>query len=465
MSGICLDCIGDKLIWNSIEYSIADLYTDDFYKFIDNIADEYSFGHIYDDVLYLYFFLDFHAVYYFILKNNINEINISNCKNALLFFEVARMAQIKVNGYKPNILKRIIVYTRVLFKRFGGMLYLLIHQLGVDYKPINPKLLDYDFCIIRDKASREKIKPRDGLKIFYEDSIGSGNLYSVITRRKRMKYALESFGESGRLNKCLKNDLKSKNIKFYTSQIYEYFSLRFVAISFFEKCIDDLFSMGWKRDFITGDNIDMYALVEENIANQYKIKIKCIPHGLEYGFKLPHCFIGDLFYSMSDYSAEYLNLKYNTNKFVYDESVTAMALTKKGRSNNSRKKIVYFSEPRDVEVNMTILSDLIKQMSFQDIPLYIKFHPADRMEDYKPVMDKLIVIDNLEDAICGSICIARKSTVLLEALYNGSISGAILVSEKDKATFNTFPSLNDGRINIFYNTSELCKWIINNYTD
>ena len=81
------------------------------------------------------------------------------------------------------------------------------------------------------------------------------------------------------------------------------------------------------------------------------------------------------------------------------------------------------------------------------VKLHIKLHVKDSVENYSEIMHKIVRIDSFDDAIFGNICIARKSTVLLEALYNHSTSIAVILTEEDQSLMESgFPSLNDPKI-------------------
>jgi hypothetical protein len=91
----------------------------------------------------------------------------------------------------------------------------------------------------------------------------------------------------------------------------------------------------------------------------------------------------------------------------------------------------------------------------------LKLHPKEKQEEYQKY--NLEIIEDFNEAIIGNICFSRKSTILLEALYNDSISSAILINQKDKTIFSNFPSLQIKDINQAYNFKELANWIIESH--
>ena len=134
--------------------------------------------------------------------------------------------------------------------------------------------------------------------------------------------------------------------------------------------------------------------------------------------------------------------------------------TIENKKKSEKPKVVFFTEPREIDVNINILKELLPLMAKNNIRLYMKLHPFDKKSNYDRF--DISYIDSLEEALISNICFARKSTTLLEALYNGSKVAAILTNPKDKAIFNTFPSLQSKEITKAFTVNELYNWISNN---
>ncbi|WP_045860374.1 hypothetical protein [Teredinibacter purpureus] len=220
-----------------------------------------------------------------------------------------------------------------------------------------------------------------------------------------------------------------------------YFSRRIVVKAIYEITFIELCRLGSVKSIYTGNKEDRYAMLESRIASNNNKELICIPHGLEYSIKFPGGVAGDIFYSTSQVSAECLNKLYGTTKFVYDQALmnrifsrACLAVDNEGKG----KKVVYFSESRDTHVNLSI----VKTLYNLGVDFSVKLHPKDSKSNYSHIGFNLIFIDDYVDAICNRICVARKSTVLLEALFNGSISIAYLENSKDKYYVeHLFPSL------------------------
>ena len=74
-------------------------------------------------------------------------------------------------------------------------------------------------------------------------------------------------------------------------------------------------------EYYTANNLDRFSVLEERVAKENSIKTYNIPHGIEYGFKFPKGFSCDVFYAYTEYSSQYLNALYHTDKFVFNQSV------------------------------------------------------------------------------------------------------------------------------------------------
>lgn len=240
--------------------------------------------------------------------------------------------------------------------------------------------------------------------------------------------------------------------------VLEHYAKRTASTCLYYCLIETLFKEHKPDVYYTGLNLERYAIVEDVLARKYGVKTICIPHGLEYGFKFPYGFTTDRFYTTSNYASDYLNKMYTTQKFVFDNEI-ANKMFKRSYilPENHKKKLIFFTESRDVHVNQEIVEQMLSYLKGTDYKLYLKLHPADKKDNYSSY--NIEFIENFDESICDNICIARKSTVLLEATYNGSLSAAILINNKDKAMFYTFPSLQSERIMIFTSVKELVYWI------
>lgn len=442
-------------------FELSDLYSTDMYKYLNRIVGQFYSGKSFDNIIYSKYTQNIYAIVYFLEKHHITEIKIDSSDKILTNYllDAAKICRVNINYPKSFLsFNKVRRYLVEVFGIIISGLYLLIIQI-LQKRKNRTFDLNKDLCVIRTAQTKKKIHPAGNREILEEDSIGRGRLYTFIMRRRRVWMTILAIKDGFKLVSDLRHYLKKNNFTHVSYDCMKFFSIRVVHISLYERLLDYLMSFDWKGNFITGNNLDSYALVEEKVAHKHGMHIICIPHGLEYGFKFPHGFIGDIFYATSEHAAKYLNEMYKTTKFRFDIKIAEEMY--KVKSNNERKgrRVVYFSEPREPNVNVLIITELLKHLEGKGITLYIKHHPKDNISDYKIFGERLHDISDLNEAITGNVCVSRKSTTLLESIYNNSVSAAILTCEKDKAIFYMFPSLQDENISVFESFRDLNDWI------
>lgn len=441
------------------KYVLDDFFTSEFYSWINDYAGTFEGGHPFDNMTYLMVFQKIMAIKYYFLSNNIREVVIlpdAQHEIASFAFDAALQLELLIDATDLKLRKCIKLKSFILL--YVEFSYLLMQQLVMKY--INREI-DYrkNLCVVRTPAAKEKMRNIDNVIVFSEDKVAKGDLYSFFKKRVRVAKLFQAIRKAKRLLQDYEVYLKKNKCVSTKSIAYDFISVRLLPVCYYEAILDELQKLPWEGSFISGNNLDMYAYVEEQVSKNNKMHTVCIPHGLEYGFKFPHCFTGDVFYATSDYAAKYLNNLYKTHKFVFNKKVAEKMFSYTATTKSSKEKlVVYFSEPREPEVNIEILRRLKTILNKKGIDLYIKHHPKDKKEDYS-VLNNIKEITNLQEAITENVCIARKSTTLLEATYNRSKCAAILINEKDKAIFKTFPSLSSDSICCFYSIDDLAEWV------
>ena len=119
--------------------------------------------------------------------------------------------------------------------------------------------------------------------------------------------------------------------------------------------------------------------------------------------------------------------------------------------------IIFFTEPREIYVNQEIIKGILPELKKKGRGLCLKLHPGDSTSNYSEFDVK--IVSNYAESLTGNICIARKSTMLLEAIHNNSTAIAIITNPKDQTMFDNFPSLNTSKINKAYSVKELLDQI------
>lgn len=442
-------------------YQEEDFYTEDFYKYSDSVASQYIFESYLVNEVFLYLIQPFLALCFFLENNSVKFVKITGgsleSKRRLIDAALHLGISIKTCSIRKN---NSFIRIKSLVNHIATAPYILYYLMKIPY--LKENLTWGDFSLIRDKASASKLRNFSFHKEV-EDIKKVDSIYRLFTKRKRFKWVLS----------CLLKSIKSfnndyKQVVSFTGKgsglsFLERYSTRILHTYLYAEVIESLFEINQGGTYYTGLNLERFAIVEDQKANKYNVKTICIPHGLEYGYKFPYGFTTQLFYTTSQNAAKSLNELYSSNKFVFDESIALKMFKAKTLVENIRPRVVYFSEPREPQVNIAILDELLPLCEEKNIPVFIKHHPVDNLNDYAHFGDRLPIIQNLDEALTNNICFARKSTTLIESLYNGSKPAAIITNNKDRSIFMTFPSLQDENISVFYNVEDLFDWIVKEY--
>ena len=305
------------------------------------------------------------------------------------------------------------------------------------------------FSIIRSDASYDKIRAVShelGIVMLSEDivyrNIKLGSVFSYVQKFNFIKgipaLVLQAISDYMELRKELERFVSYR----CAQRFMLYYSPRIVAKCCFERLLINILEKN-STDMVTGNKEDRYAMVEKRVVKKFNRKLTCIPHGLEYSYKFPAGLAGDVFFCTSQKSLEVLSSLYKTNVFVLDSAFNKKIYSRRGPSKEykSIERVVFFTEPRDIDVNRQILDCL----NHSAVPFRVKLHPNDNSGNYDGY--DLTFVDSLPDALTYPISIARKSTILLNAAYLGNMAVAVLIDSKDLfyATY-VFPSLSDVRI-------------------
>ena len=333
----------------------------------------------------------------------------------------------------------------------------------IKYKFSSVKIKKNSILIIRDFASLNKVSfiqtkgvqflyDTFSLPEFYKDSI-----FHIELKQKLLSLIIIPLISLGDLHKLIKDSYRLFGLEI-TAKILYFYKLRLVHKSAFEFYAKNYLRNKKVINYITANKDDRYASLEKRLCEQYSKNSIGIPHGLEYSYKLPNGLAGNTFYCTSKKAQLFLTQLYkNKNSFKYDPNICRKMFEKKITKISKLKKIVFFPETREIEKNLSI----IKFLNYLNIPYFIKLSNSDNIRSYLPYITKSMLIDDFSEAIGNNYCLARKSTILLEALYNNSESYAILIDKRDKTIFeNVFPSLWDDKINRIYNFEDLKTTIL-----
>ena len=247
---------------------------------------------------------------------------------------------------------------------------------------------------------------------------------------------------------------------FAMSVSWEYWK-RIPQKALYEACLMKVLELApANAEVFSGEKEDRFALLQTRCCARKDIRLTCLPHGLEYGFRFPGGLCGDSFYCFSENAKEILGLMYSSGKFLFSNDVLNKMLGINTDSGEGAiERVCFFTEPRDQHVNFEIIDNLVEM----NIRLSIKLHPLESQKIYHDRYPGIEIVSDLQNALSSSTCLSRKSTVLVEASQRGKRTLAILINKKDKFYVeNLFPSLSSERIVKISNFEDLRQALVTN---
>ncbi|WP_028828646.1 hypothetical protein [Proteocatella sphenisci] len=450
---------GNKFKYNNTIYELDDMFSDHVFEECNEIAEKYV-GEIWVvNEVFLNRVQPYKAIEIFLSGLDIESIELENPDNNLLplVLDFAKNKGITVKGSSNFYKVKNVFYGQI--NLILTSIYLILKMLKIPHKSEVSSNKE-KISLIRTPASKKKLSFLNDIDFRYEDFNDKNSIYNCFSKHKRIYWVTKSWITSYKEMKNYSKYIQNIIGPFSSANAYKYYGKRVVHTILYSIVIDVFLANNEGKKFYTGNNLDRFALIEEAAAKKHNIHTLCIPHGLEYGFKLPYCFIGDEFYTTSFNASLYLNQLYDTNKFIYRQDIAKNMFSVNYENKKSERDIVFFTEPREVEVNFKIIEGLIPLLNSKNLQLFVKLHPKDKKSDYDKYSKDIQLVEDFNSSISKNICISRKSTILLEAVYNNSDAAAILINNKDKVIFNTFPSLQDKSIKAFNSMDKLFEWIL-----
>jgi len=441
-----------------VSVSSNNLYNSSINKTLDLAAlEQVSYHSKYINELFLNFYRPYYAIYERVKSSSAYKIEDNlDATQEMIVYAINNKLEFSSSGKKDDI-KCLLLSIKYWLETFLNLFVsFLILILFAAFNALVSKRPNFSHILIleRTPAASAKLswhKKNLEATVIKEKVRLNNNFYAVL--KVRDIFSLVSFMVVNVI--CDFKFIYQYSNKYFGSKltpyIMNYFAKRIPHAVMYEFTLDKLLSIAPVEELYSGNNLDRFGLIEEKVCRKHAVKMINIPHGIEFGFLFPHCFAGDVFYALSNEGADYLNQAYKTNKFVFSEDVTKRMLQRDFKKDDSF--YVFFTEPSEIEINRKIIEEIKKLSLVRDNKFYIKLHPRDTRENYIDL--GIDFIADFNAAITNNICIARKSTVLLEAIYNNSKAIAVLLNESDKFGFNQFPSLQDPRIRKVYNLEQL----------
>lgn len=432
------------------------LFSPEFYPVSDRESIRFKCDFFCVNELFAHLSQPYLALEYFISNNDVDIIDVRKADGEykLYAIDIARKRSIPTKGCAS--LEKFSIAFNAFFIRLASCLYLSRLMFKIPYSSESIEAHSR-FAVLRTKSAIQKFKPFTDLHKEFEIIDQKETIYRYFSKWERVGWVWKAYFKSFSYLRRFKEFYKPLTGKYSIAQIDVFYQKRIVHALLYEQLMREYMSHFKGCTFYTGNNLDRFSVIEENLAKEYGIKTVCYPHGLEYGYKFPKGFSCDLFYANSEFAAKELNRVYETDKFIYDENITKKMFELKGVPEHP-KHVVFFTEQQEYHVNKAILTELQPLLAKEGIDVLVKLHPGDTKDHYTDCNFKYIT--DYGESLTGNICVSRKSTVLLEAVYNNSTAIAIITTQKDKSVFDTFPSLQSEDIIKTYNVPDLYKEII-----
>ena len=447
--------IKDTIVYKKQDVRIDDLFNEEFYKYSDTRADEfynetYGVNEVFNNLIQYYL-----SIEKWVEGNQPSRVCIKDADDKYYFFakDICEKQHIYADGTKP--FGKTKTWLSFHWSLLSSAMYFCYCLLRIPYNKEDFRKSD-KFAVVRTKASIKKFKKFPEISQEVESFFEKDSIFRLFPKWDRIGWAMKAYTNSLRSFKEMKSiyaPLLGNNFKY---AMMDFYRKRIVYAEIYKLMLDEYMAHFKGCEFYTGNNLDRYSVIEDQICQKYGIKSFCIPHGIEYGYRFPKGFSCDVFYVHSQYTADYLNKLYNTGKYVYDEGIIRR-MFEYHYDKPHDKMIIFFTEPREVNVNLDIVQGLLPLLKEDGLKLYLKLHPGDNKANYDGLDVEFITDYDL--SMTGNICVSRKSTILIEAIYNNSIPIAIITNPKDNTMFSLFPSLNAEQIIKTYSVDELYKTI------
>jgi hypothetical protein len=359
---------------------------------------------------------------------------------------------ILVEGLSKSKLKNIDYYIKSIFvylkSQIMGVGFIFIMALKWFSK--STKYSEGRFALIHSLSAYNKIKKLNEDLVYYYDSRNvkidkldkSIAFGEVISGSEYGSLILTSPIQIHKLYQSIKWVSRCTLGKYGSLYCANFLASRLGHFLVVKQSYKKVFKLHSGQTFYSGERESRYGALAMKLSAINGNFGVAIPHGMAYSYNYPLGLFGHKYYCCVQREMEFLQEVYGESKFIFDQRVIHRIYTST-RIFSIEKKVVFFTEPRRWKVNLQILSNLTNHLNQT---IYVKLHPMDLASRYQHIPG-LVFLKDFEEAISGNICLSRKSTILIEALYNNSYAIATLVDSQDNFDYyNVFPALADTRI-------------------
>lgn len=317
--------------------------------------------------------------------------------------------------------------------------------------------------LIRSKSgysrTKEFISEKPGglvlIDNFSDLNVPGRSIYSMLWSLEFPKIYIRTLWCTVRDLVLIYKDAQSLLGRWFALSVFFTYWKRIPHKALYEACLVEILDYAPENvDFFSGEKEDRFALLQTRCCRHRGKHLACIPHGLEYNFRFPGGLCGDVFYCFSKNAKKILRSIYSSSKFSYSDDILnkILGINKRNGGKKGIERICFFTEPRDPKINFEIINEL----NLIGVKFSVKLHPLEDEASYRDRFSDIDIIQELGDALSSSVCLSRKSTVLVESAQREKLAIAILINKKDKFYVeHLFPSLSSEKIVKVTNWSEL----------
>ena len=340
-------------------------------------------------------------------------------------------------------------------------LFFMSYEIFKNYKHL-PIDKNKKFIIVHCKAGLNKIKKYIQLKgndfiLFIDPKVLPNDInenyfstYSLINWRDHFEILKSIFQKSYLDCLNLKMFISNNSSSYTSSLMLKDFSKRIPHYIYTKRAMKNILSFMNHNEFIHTEKESRWGSLCNDLAKSYNKTTIGIPHGLEYAIKFPLEIFGEKVYCTSVNATRQMKKLYTERNFIYDSKLQEV-IYNCNINDDTKRKIIYFTEGRNHFKDEEIINQLIKSK----IDFCIKLHPLDSLSNYS-LENSVKLIHDYTSAISNNICIARNSSILIESTYNNSIPISIILDSMDEFICDfLYPSLNHEAILKIYSVKEL----------
>ena len=300
--------------------------------------------------------------------------------------------------------------------------YIIVFANLSKRKEIDPDMV---LAFARVQRVKDKLSKIDSELQYITDDIKHGDftIYKIGNKNNRLSFLFRRYRSiyKSTINSASKMVDENAELRRLKNYYLHYLKMRAPHHIWFGFACEEIFKATARSYAYTGDIVNLANVIERRTAQKHDISLVCIPHGREYIIPMPAGIMGNKNYCTTKSVANKLQELYPDQEFFidYDINRRIYSYSRKERKDKNPTRVVYFTESLDLGV--AFVKEISPKLEEIGLRLYVKLHPEDLNQKELYNGNNVSFIDNYSEAITDCLALAFRSTVLIEAIYNGSI--------------------------------------------